>query len=150
MADLQKARIVNCNFCGVNFWRVDLRDTTLEKCDLTDSDLRLAYAPGANLNHCQFAGAKLDGADLRNANLIYSVDILFSGNEISGYRVNHKTTGPWLTLKNEYTGAMTLYHLLLVVAFFSPYFAKAAYWESYVQRQLEFPTALRQAFCYRT
>ncbi len=127
-ANLGEARLLSVDLSDAKLDSASLRDTKLIKADLRRSSIRLADAQHANLNSSMFSGAVISETDLRGVNLTYANDILFSGNEIAGYRINHKTSAPWLTLKQEYTGKMSIYHLLLMVAFFAPYLAKAVYW----------------------
>jgi len=147
-ADLRKAMLTDAklqeaNLSGAKLMRAELAQAKLERADLSDADLRKANLFCANLQNAILVGAKLQDANFSNANLreakllaanLENADLRSVGHLIldetivTGARFGIDAQDPWSILRRNYSGPRLTFDLLFLVAFFSPYLAKVAFW----------------------
>ena len=96
----------------------------------------------ARLPKADFRGASLADADLEEAHLeqadVRGVQgLLFDDNYVRDLRIEGNAPDPWSVLRRTYSGPRYFLHLLLLIAFFTPYVAKALYYTyaSHLQEQ---------------
>ncbi len=116
-AHLEKARLQTAHLEGAN-----LRGAHLEGAHLWGAHLEKARLWGAHLERTFMAEAVLDQADVRRA-----TGLRFNANSVFRVRIEGSAKDPWSMLRRNYTGPWFFVHLLLLVAFFTPYTAKFLY-----------------------
>jgi uncharacterized protein YjbI with pentapeptide repeats len=85
--------------------------------------LPLATFRDARLGNANFDEAQLERADVRGA-----TGLLFDGTYVRDIRIEADAPDPWSVLRRTYSGPRYFVHLLLLVAFFTPYVAKGLYY----------------------
>jgi len=147
-ADLRKsiltgAKLQQANLSGAKLMRAELVQAKLERADLTDADLRKANLSCANLQNAildsakmqdanlfnaNLRDAKLLAANLKNANLRSASHLILDETIVTGASFGIDAQDPWSILRRNYSGSRLIFNLLFLVAFFSPYLAKVAFW----------------------
>lgn len=118
--------------CGV-----DLSGANLSGCDLSDLDLS-----GANLFDSNLCGANLFRTDLTDADLravgvgrfwhvrfsFRRLPFVLNDTRIRGTRFSPGVADPCSLIRENYTGMMATFHILLLLFFILPYIAKTMFW----------------------
>ncbi len=144
-AQFERANLWRAQLERANLWRAQLEQAKLARASLEGAELSNANLEGANLYHAHLEGANLyhahlEGAELLEANfekadLRLVSGLRFDDNSVFRARIEGNAKDPWSVLRRSYTGPWFFVHLLLLIAFFSPYIGKFLYLSGLSQAQ---------------
>lgn len=131
-AHLELAHLERANLSRTNLERASLIEAHCEETNLFDANLEGAILLRANLEGANLRDAHLDGANLQDAvldqaDLRAASGVRFDNNSVFRAKIEGNAKDPWSVLRRKYTGPWFFVHLLLVIAFFTPYVAKFLY-----------------------
>ncbi len=122
-ADLSGAYLNHAYLFNAHLDHANLKHAHFDRANLEGASL-----VGANLNRAQIAKVgNLERAVLDSANLRVFDYVPFDSNQIHRAYIPGDARDPWSILRRNYTGPWFFVHLILLIAFFTPYAAKAVY-----------------------
>jgi len=134
-ANLKNAQIGYANLEGVSLWNAnlenaDVRKTNLKNANISEANLKNASLFEANLQNANLRGANLTsvalkGTILNAADVRGAKGVIFDSTPLEKIIIDGNTSDPWSVLRRAYTGPNFFFHLILLVAFFLPFFGKA-------------------------
>jgi len=126
-AHLEGAHLVRADLEGARLADAHLEGAYAGLACLEGADLCGAHLEGANLGYAYLEGAILNEAVLDQADVRSARALRFDGNSVFRVRIEGDAKDAWSVLRRKYTGPWFFVHLLLLVAFFTPYAAKFLY-----------------------
>ena len=127
-ASLEGADLRGANIRSAKMRRADLSSARLENCNLEDADLQRAIFDSAGLRGANLKGANLFETDFSRGDLREVKGMKPNSTLVRQARFSPKAKDPWSALRMNYTGSKLLFHLLFLILFFAPYFARTMMW----------------------
>ena len=136
-ADLSGADLNGANLGGASLVGTDFSAAAVDAADFSGADLSRAKFDRAKLVRANFSRAILSEADFSAADMRMTLGVRFDNTYIAGARFSPRTADPWSSLRRAYTGPKLAFIMMLTLAAFVPFVAKAMFWVgvSRVERQ---------------